>query len=257
MNPLDPFELETFQDRLDKTMPFIHEKNARVFQVYGQLPKNFKDKFDHDYNRFLNYESHILYEIAHRKAITKEYVEEWIRHHEGKPMVKGASLPWSGINVGFCSPSTTKVNGAVIETVPTQNDGTQNYKNFVGLFKCPNTGVIGTFYNQIAGNSNTTTGNYHIGAYDDNGNPNNLLADSGSLTVPSGYTYTSVTEFSLTSTQNWLSVITDGLNTWFSHFPDTSGNQRYKTQTYGALPNPAGSGYTNDVVVAQFKMGHT
>jgi len=88
----------------------------------------------------------------------------------------------------------------------------------------------------------TAAGNYRLGVYDDNSNPNNLYAETGSLAAATGYTFKSLTEFALATTIVWTCMNYDGglqhKRTSVGSFP---GGGSIKSAAFGAFPNPFGT----------------
>lgn len=260
MNPWDTLELQDFQKKMDLTMPYISDINARIPWNYGQLPKNFIDPFNHSYDRFLNSNAHTLYEMAHRKNLTKSYVEGWIRNHGGEPMIRGSSLPYAGMVLGMGSNATQKVKGATIETVTSTNSSNDGEGGFLALVILGSAATVGQVYDQNAVSVATQAGNMHLGTYDDNGSPHNLLADTGDITCDTANSYTpkSVTEYSVTTSTLWCACTFSNSSSRVNYLSgQTSGNYKDKSFTYAALPNPAGSGYSNGTLGIRMKISHS
>ena len=120
-------------------------------------------------------------------------------------------------------------------------------------------GTIGTFYDRIAHSIVTASGNHRLGVYDDlAGAPNTLLAETGSNASITGYNWETVSEFSLTSTQLWFAETADNISeTWNYKTGYSSGSVKFKAASYTNLPNPAGSGYTDDTYKHLMKIGHS
>ena len=96
-----------------------------------------------------------------------------------------------------------------------------------------------------------------VGVYDDSSNPNNLMAESTSAAVATGFGYKSVTEFALTTTQNWAAVCVDNAGA-SAKYTTVGGNLRItRSFTYGALPNPFGGAPSADNANMNCKVGHS
>lgn len=101
-------------------------------------------------------------------------------------------------------------------------------------------------------------GNYRLGVYDDNSNPNNLYAETGSLVVATGYTFKPVAEFALTTTGVWIAHIQNATSSQHYKSGFATGATKYKTNTYSnGLPNPVGGGFTNETYKFVQKVGHS
>jgi hypothetical protein len=97
---------------------------------------------------------------------------------------------------------------------------------------------------------NSVSGNIIVGIYADSyGSPGALLATTASTSISSGsersVTISLVSSISITNGQDyWIAANSSAANI-LCRKSETSVN-KYKSYTYGALPDPAGSGYTND-----------
>ena len=160
-------------------------------------------------------------------------------------------------NMGNPKLTFTRVDGTPLETVASV-DSTDAYSGFLQLNKLTGA-TVNAWYNTIYLKCSSGVNNIHVGVYDDNaGSPNNLLVDSGSIANPNNYvTAITVSEFQATTSTLWIAVLdqnTDALLLYDSLAAQTSGNIRYKAAAFGALPNPAGAGYTSYTRVTQMKI---
>jgi hypothetical protein len=77
-------------------------------------------------------------------------------------------------------------------------------------------GTVGHYYDQIAAKIGNSAGSIRMGVYDDTGStvPSARIAQTGIITMPasSSYTYQSITEFALTTTQAWLAMNFDNVS---------------------------------------------
>ena len=275
MNPLDKEELKAFLKIIKNDMPLHTDTSAKIKCSFSQgMPKNLKEYSDKVDNKFLNDNLHTIEEMEYRKkGITndfKEYQNKYydesgiLNHdlyfeHEGTiyPKLAGGSF----FSQSFLSTSSASLNrtssptnGAEIETGT--SIGQANFgMNRIELFPLPNTGVIGTLYNRIALYEAGSSGNRRIACYSGS-TPTELLGESASFAHETSYTFQSVTEFSLLATQNWVSALADTNNN-YRYFSGASGIRKHKVFTFGAYPNPAGTGYTDGTESAQMKIAHS
>lgn len=122
--------------------------------------------------------------------------------------------------------------------------------------------VIGECYDQVAIERSTsaTGGNYRMGIYDDTGGtPNDLLAQTASIAIPtaSSYTFQPVTEFLVTTTQLWACFMQDAHTSSFrrNNSATASGNLQYESHVYGSLPSVASASSANRSFI--MKIGHS
>lgn len=160
----------------------------------------------------------------------------------------------------FSNPALNRGSAAGAE-LTTYTGASPSHGNFGGassckFFRTSSNGVVGTKYNQI-GLASFDTEDWNLAVYDDNaGTPNNLLAQTGDVTISAGDTlnYKVVTEFTLTTAVVWLAAFSQ----------NAANNPYYKTGlafnrknqsglTYPTYPNPASAGA--DIDDAAIKMG--
>ena len=275
MNPLDKEELKAFLKIIKNDMPLHTDTSAKIKCSFSQgMPKNLKEYSDKVDNKFLNDNLHTIEEMEYRKkGITddfknyqhKYYDESGILNHDLYFEHEGTIYPklagGSFFSQSFLSTSSASLNrtssptnGAEIETGT--SIGQANFgMNRIELFPLPNTGVIGTLYNRIALYEAGSSGNRRIACYSGS-TPTELLGESASFAHETSYTFQSVTEFSLLATQNWVSALADTNNN-YRYFSGASGIRKHKVFTFGAYPNPAGTGYTDGTESAQMKIAHS
>jgi hypothetical protein len=273
MNPLDPLELKAFMRNLQEEMPVHTETTAKIKRSFSQgMPKNLMEYSAHVDNKFLNDNLAIIEEMHHRDQ--KHPIPKWFREYQIKHFAKHGILKADGFfvrdrffgrmfpreiyygaganyhNMGIASViGNTKVFGSEIQVGGSNQANGTNATGYLFIMNLTNA-IAQAWYDRIALSVNTPAGNYHIGCYDDNSNPNNLLVDSGSLAVPSGYTYQAVTEFQAPSTTIWLALTVNNTSLSPHYWSSPTLGRHYKTFTYGSLPNPAGTGYTIDATTA-------
>lgn len=255
-------------------MPLHHDRGAKIKNSYSQgFPKDlmeFSSKVD---NKFLNDNLHTIEEMEYRqKGITddfKNYQNKYyddrviLNHdlyfkHENKvyARVSGAQ-PLNIMNTGFIGSLNNQVNGADLFTDQTGSDqsGFGGYV-YIGWLDA---GTIGEFYDQSAVSYiSGVAGNYRHGVYDQQSSvPTNLMADSGSLTVQTGYTFEPFTEFALTVSQNYQAFQVDNNTVQYNRRLYGTAHNAYDTQAYGTFPDPSGYDVTNYTVNIVGKIGHS
>ena len=277
MNPLDKEELKAFLKIIKNDMPLHTEITTKIKRLFSQgMPKNLKEYSDKVDNKFLNDNLHTIEEMEYRKkGITndfknyqhKYYDESGILNHDlyfkhdDKIYAKvrgGSYFNQNGLSFSNASLNRTSspTNGAQIET-GTSIGGSNFGGNYINLFKLPNTGVIATVYDRIALNEAGAAGNRRTACYSGS-TPTELLGESASFATETSYTFQSVTEFSLLATQNWVGALADTNNN-YRYFTSgvVNGDRKYKSFTFGAYPNPAGTGYSDGAESVQMKIAHS
>ena len=129
--------------------------------------------------------------------------------------------------------------------------GTQGYgRLFMGKFTAGATGTVSEIKTRVRADED---GDIVLGIYADNaGEPGALFATTASTAVSSGaereITVSLVANTTVVSgTSYWMATNSTGGN--FSAYKEETSVFRYKALAYGALPNPAGSGYTANTIV--------
>lgn len=278
MNPAHIDELVPFMRNLNSEMPIHTDSTAKIKRSYSQgMPKNMMEYSAHVNNKFLNDNLAIIEEIAHRdqkNPIPKWFRDYQIKHYAKFGILKGDNFfprdrffakihpnaiyhhaSMSFHNPGFTSViGNTKVFGSTIEVGGTSAN--IDNQNTISCARVPG-GVVGTYYNQLAVNIHTASGNYRLGLYDDSsGTPVNLYAETGSIAAATGFNFQSITEIPLSTSQNFIAVNCDNATLKVYRNLEASGDNIFKTWTYGAMQNPisgtsSGSGRQNT------KMGHS
>lgn len=259
VNPLDPIEFSSFSERLIE-LPEITNTTVRVPHSYGNLPRNLMEHTIKEDNKFLNKYQHLIEEILHRDKSNlfansfRQYHQKYFYsnlYHDGFFKAELSEL----MNIGDTRKSSRitlhrirSVGTAhVFGTLLTSGDTSSNVAATTGSVyasKVDQAGSIGTYYNLVALDCTLASGNYHIGAYDDiAGNPVNLLADTGSIAITADFSAKPVTEFTLTTSVNWLVYQQDNVIAQFNNkiVSGGSGFAVQVVQVYGSLPNPFGS----------------
>lgn len=117
-------------------------------------------------------------------------------------------------------------------------------------------GVAGQFYDQIAVDSDNTSGNINLGAYDESASkPNNLNGSTGSIAMTADYAFKSMTEFAIGTDNVWLAYnksLASGL-----HQKAAAVTGYYKTPTFPAMDSPFGTEVGSTTEGVKMKMSHT
>ena len=278
MNPLDKKEFEFLVERIKADMPLITSSTMSIKRNFSQgMPKNMSDYHVKVNNQFLNDNLGVIEEIKHRDS--KHFLPKWFKEYQNDnynkddilnkdsffndfyfehdnriyPKVSGGSFV-TGLGLSFSNAVLNRSPiGADIET----NDGTGGSAasrgiNVIELAKFPNTGIAGALYDRLAYHGSNTVGNIEMGVYAED-TPNARLTVTGSIAAETSYAWHSVTEFSLTHTQNWFAWNNDTGAEWYWKTDTT----KTKAVTFGSMPNPAGGSYTDTTTEIQGKMGHS
>lgn len=272
MNPLDKEELKAFFKIIKNDMPLHTDNSMKIKMSYDMgFPKDIKEHSVKINNKFLNNNLHIIEEMEYRKkGITcdfknyqnKHYDESGILNHDlyfkhdDKIYAKVSGGSFFNQNaLSFSNASLNRIaSSAELETTSTDDNNISLASNGIDLYFV--TGVIGTVYNQLAVKMIGTTGNVKIGCYADNGSsaPSTLLADSGSNASATGYTYRTVTEFTLTTAKTWLAVLFSNLNDGVDARV-AANTKNYKVLGSFNLPSPINvSTYADDANIPRMKM---
>lgn len=257
-------------------MPLFTKTTARIKNSFSQgMPKNLKEYGEKVNEKFLD--NHLGAVEDFSLKYPNNELTQWFKDYQNRyfnsVLLKDSFLkidedvnfgtirnyrPMSIQNVGFLG-GLTSPNGAELTSGIDQiNNGTAGSE--IQASKASSLGIIGKLYDQIALKVTTSSGNIHLGVYDDSSAPNVLLADSGSIACPasSSYTYQSVTEFSLTTTQTWLAWSADNTTITVRTANNTDTNARkVHNMAYGALSNPFGSIAFTDNYSNVMKTGHS
>jgi len=174
---------------------------------------------------------------------------------------KGAALSTKDFGVAF-SGAATCTKGEVLTTEGTGDGDEVANLDQILFSKIYDSAVIGECYNEVAleRSSSATGGNYRLGIYSDSGgSPNDLLAQTDSIPIPTAdsYTFQSVTEFLVTTTQLWACFMQDAHTSSFrrNNSATTAGNMQYESHAYGSLPLVASASSANRSFI--MKIGHS
>ena len=267
-----PFLLRDMQ----KEMPFHSDNITTIPRTFKQFPKKVMEESHKVNNKFLNNHLGEIEEAVHKKLLNKiSFIQQQKKYHEKSGILNhdnffhcdlATGTPISNDNFhhsnfvinSYLSAGCT--GGDELETFPTHSV----YGNFSSAYLViarSNTteGVVGTCYDQIAVNSNGSDGTIRMGAYSDTSDDPDVLYAENLNSMTSDYAYKSLTEFTLTSASTWLAIHIEEDNQ-ISEGGERAGDDRwYKSTSYGAFPDPAGTGYTEgtEAQLRQMKISHT
>ena len=257
-------------------MPFHSDNIVTIPRTFKQLPKNAIEESHKVDNKFLNNHLGEIEEAVHKKLLNKiPFIQQQKKYHQKSGILNhdnffhcdlATGTPISNDNFhhsqfvinsnvfGGCT------GGAELETFPPHSV----YGNFSSVYLVimrSNTteGVVDTCYDQIAVNSNGTDGTIRMGAYSDTSDEPDALYAENLNSMTADYAYKSIDEFTLTSASTWFAIHIEEDNA-ISEGGERAGDDRwYKSTSYAAFPNPAGTGYTEgtEAQLRQLKIGHT
>ena len=264
---------------IQREMPFHTNNKVVIPSTYKNLPEQPMEESHKVDNKFLNNHLGEIEEAVDKKLLNKiPFIQQQKKYHEKSGILNhdnffhcdlATGTPISNDNfrhsqfminsyteAGACTP------GDDLETFGAVGGYGNTSAQYFVLMRTPGTdGVIGECYDQVTIDSNNTTGNIRMGAYDDNSNdPNVMYAQTGSVSQMDDYSWVAITEFELTSVRTWLAFQKDQ-DSSMREGEATAYERWHKTYTYGAFPEPAGTGYiectTSVCAINRMKIGHT
>ena len=267
MNPLDKEELTEILKIIKNDMPVHTDRTAKIKHTqYKRFPKSlFQESIKID-NKFLNDNLHTIEEMEYRKkGITnnfknyqnKYYDESGILNHDLYFKHEGTIYPKLHGACGFIIDPYRAVvrNGAEL----TSGSTTSIPANLTAYIYCSklSIGIIGQYYDRVAHNVFTAAGNIRMAVYQDNGGspsiPNTLYQQTSSAATTADFTYRLLTEFALTTSQNWTAFQTDSSTT--AIYERNAANMGgYKAQAYGVFTS---NGFTVGGDEWNTKVGHS
>jgi len=256
-------------------MPVHTDNIASIPYTYKSLPKKLMEESHKVDNKFLNNHLGEIEEAVDKKLIDKtSFIKQQRKYHEKSGILNhdnffhcdlATGTPISNDNFhhsNFVINPYTEAGcdaGADLATYTTGGSySTAAADRLILAWSSGLDGTIGECYDQVALQSNNTTGEVRLGVYNDDGAPDVLYASTGSIAMTSDYAFKSLTEFTLTSVKTWLAYVKDVPSQLVEK--EVEGFERYVDQpfSYAALPNPAGSGYdTSGTSIQQQKIGHS
>jgi len=290
MNPFDNQELVVFDKTMREDMPYHRDNRIEIKRQFSQgLPKNAKEYSTKINDKFLNDNLHLIEEMHHRKP--DNYIAKWFHAYQKKIYGKTeilnhdnffkAKLPGHGCNIfqdEFGMPKGTRyspnhgnaftsfaaaVNGAELEFDTGGTTGHANGPDNLVIEKEDSIVCIPTqLYDQMAFNFRIASGNTILGIYDTDGSDDadNLLGTTGSFSTAVNYDFHSMTEFAMTTAIFFGASVSSASGTGGFGNLAVANTRQFKSFTFGALPDPAGSigGYSEDTFICQtMKFSHT
>lgn len=280
MNPLDKEEFTEILKIIKNDMPIHTDTSVKIKCSFSQgMPKNLKEYSDKVDNKFLNNNLHTIEEMEYRKkGITndfknyqhKYYDESGILNHDLYFEHEGTTYPKLHGACGFIinpyimKPAT--LNGADLTTEASNTSGNNlNGYIYAGLLS---TGVIGHLYDRIAFRRElgTASGQLRYGSYDSQSSvATNKMCDTGLFNSPanSSYVLQSVTEYALTTTENWTAILGDATGTtapyFYFKYPTATANNAYDQTSATTFFNPANAAWnaTNYSLAFESKLVHS
>ena len=259
-------------------MPYHNDNIAIIPRTFQPLPKKLMDESHKVNNKFLNNHLGEIEQAVDKKLLNKiPFIEQQKKYHEKSGILNhdnffhcdlatGTPISYDNfkhqsylVNPYMVSPAGC-TGGDELETFPTHTGYGNMAWQYLVLMKSPTTeGVIDTCYDQIAVNSNGTSGSIRMGVYSDDSDDPDVLYAENLDSMQANYDYKSLTEFTLTSVDTWLAIHISS-NNLVSEGGERVGDERWhKSVTFGAFPDPAGTGYieTSEASLRQMKIGHT
>lgn len=267
---MDKYDIPFLLKNLKNKMPLHSETLVKIPHNYGmKFPKNLKDQSDLIHNKVLNSYLSEIEEADYKKLLSvsfkkwfsnqnKKYHSSEIFNHDNlKNKLKNLIPPDHVLGCGLIiNPFRfvhIPVDGDDLETGTAAGHG--NFGDTQIVCSLAQGGVIGNLYDQIALNINSAMNN-QLGVYDDDGSPNNLIAGDITQAVSTSYAWYSLTEFSLTTTGNWL-CFRAFTNNQTGFFSGQTNRLAYQVQSYGvAFPDPS-SAFLSGVDCCAMKIGHS
>jgi len=259
-------EISQLVRHINQEMPLYSKDSAKIPHTYQQFPKNIGEYSTKVNDKFLNNNLDRIEELWFRnknKTFSNWFIKYQTRYfreaisHDGFFKIitqkhRGAYAPQSMLTFSFAS-LNRKVFGATLETGGTTNHVT-GQTGYIQTSSLP-AGVVGEFYDEVAQNYFAVAGNYRQCVYnEESGTPGTLYSETGSIAVPAGYVFQSLTEFSLNQTANHVAMQVDSSSAE-PYYNLTSGGN-FRTWTFGAFENPHTGGTNQDARFNQ-KVAHT
>lgn len=272
---MDKYDTPFLVKNILNDMPMFDGNVGKIKRSFSQgMPKNIMEYSDKVDDKFLNNSLSSIDEAVSKKFLGVDFkrwfynqqkIHNSVTHHDGffiglKKFIEN-DMKSNTLACGFLIDPfkfTSHINGADLTTDQTISDQA-GFAGYVYIGKLSN-GTIGEYYNRsaVSRNGGTTTGNFRHGVYDQQASvPTNLMADTGSITVDTGYTFKSFTEFALTSVVNYHAFQVDNNSPLYDRRLYGSAVNGYDTQAYGTFPNPStydAINYTGNIVA---KIGHS
>jgi len=259
-------------------MPYHNDNIAIIPRTFKPLPKKLMDESHKVNNKFLNNHLGEIEQAVDKKLLNKiPFIQQQKKYHEKSGILNhdnffhcdlstGTPISYDNfkhqsylVNPYMVSPAAC-TGGDELETFPTHSVYGNFSSAYLVIMRSNTTeGVVDTCYDQIAVNSNGTDGTIRMGAYSDTSDEPDVLYAENLNSMTADYAYKSIDEFTLTSASTWFAIHIEEDNA-ISEGGERAGDDRwYKSTSYAAFPNPAGTGYTEgtEAQLRQLKIGHT
>jgi len=265
---------------IQKEMPFHSNNKVMIPSTYKNFPKKAMEESHKVDNKFLNNHLGEIEEAVHKKLMDKtSFIQQQKKYHEKSGILNHDNFFHCDLATGtpisydnfkhqsylvnpYMVVEGACTGGADLETFGAVGGYGNTSAAYFVIVRTPATnGTIGECYDQVAVDANNTTGNIRMGAYDDSSNdPNVMYAETGSVSLVDDYSWTPITEFTLTSVRTWIGYQKDEDST-MREGEATSYEKWHKSYTYGSFPDPAGGGYiectTSVCAINRLKLGHS
>ena len=256
-------------------MPFHSDNSVVIPYTYKQLPKNIMNESHKVNNKFLNNHLGKIEEAVDKKLMDKNlFVNEQIKYHKESGILNHDNFFHADLAVGtpisndnfhhsnfVVNPyivSSPTSYGSELNTGDTGTGGQTGNRVFCS--KTGSDGVAGELYNRIAYRNASLSGgagDMVLGVYSQVSSvPASLsstTASNISMSAPD-YSWQSLTEFELETNEVWLAVNREQSGT----SGEGSTTSQNKDISFGALPDPAGTGWTTGGTQTRTqKLGHS
>ena len=239
-------------------MPVHTENTGKIPSTYESLPKNFMDKSHKVDNKFLNNHLGEIEEAVDKKLMDKNsFIHQQVKYHKesgilnhdnffhcdlatGTP-ISNDKFHHSNFLIDPYRATTPCLDGVEVQ-VAGSDSGTLIAANTLYAAKII-AAQADRCYDSIAISVDTASGENYMGNYTDNGgDPDALIASTGSIAMASGYTYKPVTEWTQDGTTNvWCGYIVNNATANIENlnydFPPRNFRRYTGTVTY-ELPDP-------------------
>jgi len=258
-------------------MPLHTDNKSTIPYTFKGLPKNLMDESHKVDNKFLNNHLGEIEEAVDKKLINKNtFVHQQIKYHEKSGILNhdnffhcdlATGTPISYDNFQHLSylvnpymvSEAACIAGADLETYSTGGGwGNRAAESIENIRTDATDGVIGECYDQIAVQSNQSSGNMYMGSYDDTGSttPNDLYTQTASIPITQDYAFKSLTEFELTTVKTWIAYVKSSAGQFREKSDASYDNSVRSGYGYLALPDPYGSGVLGTEII-KMKIGHS
>jgi len=258
-------------------MPFHTDNKSTIPYSFKSLPKNLMEESHNVDNKFLNNRLGEIEEAVHKKLMDKtSFIHQQVKYHKEAGILNhdnffhcdlATGTPISNDNFRhsqFMINSYTEAGGCTpgddLETYSTGGGWGNRVGDAIENMRSDATdGTVGECYDQVAVQSDQASGNVYMGSYDDSGStePNDLYAQTGSISLSADYNFHSLTEFDLTTVTTWIAYVKSEAGRFREINIGSAGSRRTKAYDFAPLPDPAGGDYSTDTEIVKMKIGHS